>query len=187
MLLSEGGLGLIRDPEEFGSRQGLLPIVLACAARQETSLDRGEARAIEWDCNQLLISFYNLLDQKDYGALADLFAEDGAWVRLGQELKGRHAIMEAMREREDWLTTHIVSNIQIKIVDPDTAETSQYVTLYRIEGHQPSKGPAAVAPPMGILHHRDTLVRRDGQWKFKRKTSRAVMVNRERVTHYDKR
>jgi hypothetical protein len=150
-------------------------------------VDRNEARAIEWDCTQLLVKFYNLLDEKRYEDLTGLFAEDGVWVRLGEELKGPAGILEAMREREDWLTAHLVSNIQITILDPNTVETCQYVTLYRIEGHEPAKGPASVVLPMGILRHRDTLVRDGEVWKFKRKTSRAVMVNRERVTHYDKR
>ena len=150
-------------------------------------MDRNEARAIEWDCTQLLIKFYNLLDEKRYEDLTGLFAEDGVWVRLGEELKGPAGILEAMREREDWLTAHLVSNIQITILDPNKVETCQYVTLYRIEGHEPSKGPASVVLPMGILRHRDTLVRDGEVWKFQRKTSRAVMVNRERVTHYDKR
>ena len=49
-------------------------------------MDRAEQRAIEWDCTQLLIRFYNLLDAKRYEELAALFAEDGVWVRLGEEL-----------------------------------------------------------------------------------------------------
>ena len=43
-----------------------------------------------------------------------------------------------------------------------------------------------MALPLGILRHRDRLVRENGVWKFKRKTSRAIMANRDRVTHYDR-
>jgi hypothetical protein len=39
---------------------------------------------------------------------------------------------------------------------------------------------------MGVLRHRDQLVRQGDAWKFQRKTSRAVFVNRQRITHYDK-
>jgi hypothetical protein len=38
-----------------------------------------------------------------------------------------------------------------------------------------------------ILRHSDQLVRDGGVSNFKRKMSRAIMVNRERVTHYDRR
>jgi SnoaL-like domain len=74
-------------------------------------MDRESERAIEWDCTRLVISFYNLLDEKRYRELADLFAVDGAWVRLGRELIGPKAIVEAMGERGNWLTAHVVSNI----------------------------------------------------------------------------
>lgn len=150
-------------------------------------MDRNDQRAIEWDCTRLLIRFYSLLDEKRYEALADLFADDGVWVRLGQELVGGPAILAAMSERDDWLTAHLVSNIRIDIIDADTVDTTQYVTLYRHEGRGEAEGPAPVAPPIGILRHRDRLGREAGVWRFKRKSSRAIMANRDRVTHYDKK
>lgn len=149
-------------------------------------MDRSEERAIEWDCTRLITSFYMLLDEKRYDELAGLFAADGAWVRLGEELVGPDAIVAAMEEREDWLTAHLVSNIRIDIIDADNVETTQYVTLYRQEGQAGADGPAPVVPPLGVLRHRDTLVRDGAGWKFKRKTSRAIMTDRARVTHYDR-
>ena len=150
-------------------------------------MDREEQRTIEWDCTQLLIRFYGLLDEKRYEELAELFADDGVWVRLGKDLVGGPAILAAMSERDDWLTVHLVSNIRIDIIDADNVETTQYVTLYRHEGTTANDGPAAVVPPLGILKHRDQLGREDGIWKFKRKTSRAIMANRDCVTHYNKK
>lgn len=149
-------------------------------------MDRDKERAIEWDCTQLLYEFYACLDEKRYDDLGDLFVEDGAWVRLGKELVGPAAIKAAMTEREDWLTAHLVTNARIFVRDEDHADTVQYITLYRQEGVDPSAGPSPVVPPLGILRHKDQLVRSNGKWKFKRKTSRAMMVNRETVTHYDK-
>ncbi len=149
-------------------------------------MDRNDQRAIEWDCTQLIIRFYCLLDEKRYEELAGLFASDGVWVRLGTELVGGPAILAAMAERDDWLTAHLVSNIRIDIIDADNVESTQYVTLYRHEGRDEAEGPAPVVPPLGVLRHRDRLARDDGIWKFKRKTSRAIMTDRERVTHYDK-
>ncbi len=143
-------------------------------------------REIEWDCQKLILEFYGLLDEKRYDDLADLFAEDGVWVRLGHELVGPTGIKRAMAEREAWLTMHLVSNLRIKVIDAAHAETIQYVTLYRQEGIDPNAGPPPVVMPLGLLRHTDKLVRVGGVWKFQRKASRAVMVNRERVTHYDK-
>jgi hypothetical protein len=149
-------------------------------------MDRGMERAIEWDCTRLVTSFYGLLDDKRYRELADLFTDDGVWVRLGEELVGGDAIVAAMAARDDWLTAHLVTNISIHIVDADNMETTQYITLYRHEGRSKDDGPAPVVPPLGILRHRDRLVREAGGWKFARKTSRAIMTDRQRVTHYDK-
>jgi len=149
-------------------------------------MDRDTARAIEWDCTQLLVRFYGFLDDKLYENLADLFVEDGVWNRLGKDLVGPAAIRAAMAEREQWLTVHILTNVRIDIVDVDHVQTTQYITLYRHEGWN-ADVPAPIVLPLGILRHNDQLVRDGGVWKFKRKTSRAVMANRERVTHYDKR
>ena len=145
-------------------------------------MDRESERAIEWDCTRLVISFYNLLDEKRYAELADLFAPDGAWVRLGRALVGPNAIVEAMRERENWLTAHVVTNIRIEVIDADHAETTQYITLYRHEGWNEKDGPAPMILPLAVLRHRDKLVRQGSEWKFQRKTSKAIM-QRERVTH----
>jgi hypothetical protein len=150
-------------------------------------MDLDTARAIEWDCMQLLNRFYGYLDEKRYDELAQLFVEDGAWNRLGKDLIGPDAIRAAMRERDEWLTVHVLTNVRIDIVDADHSNTTQYITLYRHEGWDETAGPAPVVLPLGILRHRDQLVRKDGVWKFQHKTSRAMMVNRERVTHYDQK
>jgi hypothetical protein len=149
-------------------------------------MDRNTMRDIEWDCSQLVLKFYRYLDEKRYEDLVQLFDEDGAWERLGAPLVGRQKIRETMNEREDWLTAHVVTNLMIDVVDENNADSVQYITLYRHQGWDESKGPAPVVLPLGVLRHRDQLVRVGDEWKFKRKTSRAIMVNRERVTHYDK-
>jgi SnoaL-like domain len=150
-------------------------------------MNRDLERAIEWDCAQLIQKFYGYLDEKRYQDLADLFAEDGTWVRLGKPVTGPDAIMNLMEEREDWITTHVVTNLRVIVRSEDEVETVQYVTLYRHEGWDANDGPAPVVLPLGVLRHHDTLVRHNGIWKFRKKTSKAMMVDRERVTHYDRK
>jgi hypothetical protein len=142
-------------------------------------MDHTTRREIEWDCNQLVLNFYGFLDEKRYDELAELFAEDGAWVRLNKELKGRQKIRDAMNERSDWLTAHLVSNVRIDIVDADHASSTLYVTLYRHEGWDAAAGPAPVVLPLAVLRTCDQLVREAGAWKFQRKTSREIMLNRK--------
>ena len=149
-------------------------------------MDAAMRRSLEWDCTQLIYQFYGCLDDHLYEELADLFVADGAWVRLGKPLVGPQAILDTMRERKRWVTAHLVTNVRIIVTDINHAESSQYVTLYRHEDWDASHGPAPVVLPLGILRHRDKLVRIDGTWKFQIKTSRAVMVDRARVTHYEK-
>ena len=149
-------------------------------------MDSAFRRDAEWDCTQLVYRFYRYLDESRYDELANLFVEAGVWNRLGRDLVGAAAIREAMRERQTWITVHIVTNVQITLNDEHHAETFQYITLYRHEGWDSSKGPAPVVLPLGILRHRDQLVSDQGTWRFQRKTSRAIMTDRSRVTHYDK-
>lgn len=138
-------------------------------------MDRGTARAIEWDCAQVVQSFYQCLDEKRYEDMVNLFAKDGVWVRLGKELVGRDNIRKAMAERDSWLTAHLVTNLRVQVIDADHAETTQYITLYRHEDFDAAKGAAPVVLPLAVLRHRDKLVREDGAWKFQRKSSQQIM------------
>ena len=150
-------------------------------------MDRDTARGIEWDCAQLVTAFYGALDEQRYEDLANLFVtEGGIWNRLGKDLVGSQAILAAMKTRTDWLTAHLVTNIRVNVIDKDHAETIQYITLYRHEEWKPEAGPAPVVPPLGILKHWDKQFRVGQDWKIAHKRSRAMMVDRARVTHYDK-
>ncbi len=149
-------------------------------------MNREIERTIEWDCTQLVYEFYACLDEKRYDDMVELFAEDGAWVRLGEELRGKKAIKATMGTREEWITAHLVTNARIRVRDESNADTTQYITLYRHEDWNPADGPAPIVLPLGVLRHKDHLVRVGDQWKIKRKTSRAIMANIERVTHYEK-
>lgn len=149
-------------------------------------MDRNAMRAIEWDCTRLVTEFYGALDEKRYEDMANLFAPDGIWNRLGVDLKGPAQILAAMTSRADWLTAHLVTNVRVKILSDTRAETTQYITLYRHEGWSPEKGPAEVVLPLGVLKHNDEHVLVHGEWKIAKKVSRAIMVDRSRVSKYDK-
>jgi hypothetical protein len=149
-------------------------------------MNRDLARAIEWDCTQLIYKFYGYLDENRYEEMGKLFTEDGVWVRLGKEVKGPANISALKAERKNWLTAHLVTNVRVNVIDPHRAETIQYITLYRHENWE-TTGPAPVVLPLGILRHQDVIVNDGGAWKFKRKTSRAIMADTSRVTHYEKR
>jgi len=148
-------------------------------------MNREIERAIEWDCTQLVYEFYACLDEKRYDNMSELFTDDGVWVRLGKELKVKTGLKEAMGTRDDWITAHLVTNARIRVTDENNVDTTQYITLYRHEDWNPKDGPAPIVLPLGVLRHKDHLVRVGEQWKIKRKTSRAIMANLSRVTHYE--
>jgi hypothetical protein len=138
-------------------------------------MDRALVRAIEWDCAQLVHRFYGLLDAKRYDDLVALFSKDGVWVRMRKPLS-RSEILATQSEREDWITAHVVTNLQVRVVDEDHAETEQYITLYRQESWSPASGPPPVSPPLAILHHHDRLLREDGAWKIAHKRSDPIFM-----------
>lgn len=147
-------------------------------------MDRDTLRAIEWDCAKVVQSFYACLDEKRYDDLGDLFAPDGVWNRLGKDLVGPEGIKQAMAGRHDWVTAHVLTNLMVEPVSEGEARTRQYVTLYRHEDVPANAGPLPVVMPIAVLCHRDTLVRIGADWRFKRKSSRAIMADPTRVTHY---
>ena len=60
-------------------------------------MDRDVERAIEWDCNRLVIKFYTLLDDKRYDELADLFTDDGEMNTGEREpIRGREALLDTL-------------------------------------------------------------------------------------------
>ena len=146
-------------------------------------MDRESARGIEWDCAQLVHRFYGLLDAKRYDDLVKLFSRDGVWVRLGKPVP-RDQLLKTMGERESWVTAHLVTNLQVRVIDADRAETEQYITLYRHEGWAGKDKAPPVTLPLAVLHHRDRMVREDGIWKIQHKSSRQIMIREQ--THAER-
>ena len=98
------------------------------------SLSMAERHAIEWECASNTVRFYNRLDAVRGEEAAALFAEDGMWYRDGDEsaFTGRAEIaahVNKLPERgnpavaqEDRMVFHLVNNIEVTIVDAQTAE-----------------------------------------------------------------
>ena len=111
-------------------------------------MTREAERAIEWDCAQVLTRFFNYFDQWRYEDMADLFAEDGVWRRQGRALAGRAAILAALAERSTTQRVrHVVTNLQIDVVDPDTAASLLYVTAYRHDSGAKQTEPPRIRAP----------------------------------------
>jgi hypothetical protein len=124
-------------------------------------------RAIEWDCAQVLTRFFNYFDQWRYQDMADLFAEDGVWHRQGQALRGRAAILAALAERSTTQRVrHVVTNLQIDVLDADTAASLLYVTAYRHDSGAKQTGPPCIHAPYLLLVVPGRLRRTQAGWRI---------------------
>jgi hypothetical protein len=130
-------------------------------------MTREDARAIEWDCAQILTRFFNEFDAWRYQEMVRLFAPDGVWHRQGRELKGADAILAALTERSTTQTVrHVVTNIEVTVRDEQTAESLLYVTAYQHDsGEQPTSVPVIRSPSL-LLAVPGKLVRTEDGWRI---------------------
>jgi uncharacterized protein (TIGR02246 family) len=135
--------------------------------RVVATLSREQARAIEWDCTQLLIRFFNAFDAWRYREMVELFAPDGVWHRQGKPLRGRDAILSALEQRSTTQTVrHVVTNIQVTAVDDATADTLLYVTAYQHDTGEKSTATPVIRAPSLLLTVPGTLVSTEGGWRI---------------------
>jgi uncharacterized protein (TIGR02246 family) len=120
---------------------------------------------------QLFVDYARVLDQKDFGAYAALFAEDGEFIAGPQRAKGRasiRALVQAMLGdllgAEAGQDFHVVANPQVEM-DADDADRARarLTWLYVVRGQDG-------APALSKLgHYEDELVREAGRWRFLRR------------------
>jgi hypothetical protein len=122
--------------------------------------------------HQLFMDYKRVLDGKDFGAYAELFAADGEFVAIDGGARGRAAIeaMVAAMPGTDLLGAnvgddfHLVLNPQIQLDDdnPDRAR-AQSTWAYVVKGD-------AGEPVLAKLgHYEDEVVREGGSWRFLRR------------------
>ncbi len=132
-----------------------------------SAVTREAERAIEWDCAQVLTRFFNYFDQWRYENMADLFAADGVWHRQGQALVGPAAILTALAQRSTTQRVrHVVTNLQIDVIDGDTAASLLYVTAYRHDTGTKQTKPPQIRAPYLLLVVPGRLRRTEAGWKI---------------------
>jgi hypothetical protein len=130
-------------------------------------MNRDEARAIEWDCAQLLIRFFNEFDAWRYREMVKLFAPDGVWHRQGRALRGADAILAVLEQRSTTQPVrHVVTNIQVTVMDADTARSLLYVTPYQHDTGERAIAPPLIRSPSLLLEVPGELVRTEDGWRI---------------------
>ncbi len=132
-------------------------------------MERKEERAIEWECQQILIQFCLFNDRKQSEDLANLFSLDGTWIRLGEALTGRAEIRMAMEARPAAaLHSHVLSNVNVAVIDADHAKVISYKTIYYLVDGETLDKPVPLDGPKWVSVYSDQFVRTDDGWRIAR-------------------
>jgi hypothetical protein len=143
-------------------------------------MDFDETLAIERACERLVLRSIRLFDERNWTAYADLFTEDGVFVRANQPdepLVGRQAIITALSDRPaDRVTRHFATNILIEALDHNRAEGCCYLLLYSANASQPADVAGWPADtPQRIGEYQDAFARTSHGWRIARRTGRLIM------------
>ncbi|WP_039391067.1 nuclear transport factor 2 family protein [Novosphingobium sp. MBES04] len=114
-------------------------------------------RAIEHDCAKLVARYANRNDAADWEAVVALYAKDGRMARPSAPddwIEGQEAILAAFTARAARTTRHVCSNVEITVLDADTAIGESAMLLFTGES----------VPKVGSFE--DRFVRTADGWKF---------------------
>ncbi len=151
-------------------------------------MDDNERRMIEWECAHNTIRFYNRLDAVRGEEAAALFAKDGTWYRDGDNSgwTGRAEIaahVNRLPERgnpkiapEDRMVFHLVTNVEVTVIDPETAEVRALTTI--IPGPRGKSGEIGTTSGVtAVFPTHEVHKKTDEGWKImSKKTARALRV-----------
>jgi hypothetical protein len=118
---------------------------------------------------KLLMDYGRFLDQRDFRAFAALFAAAGGeWIGGMGRVKGRAAIRKLM---EDTIGAdsagmnspnfHVFSNETIDVKGDEASALTKWAFVVRGDDNRPQL--------VYLGHYDDTLIREQGEWKFKRR------------------
>lgn len=135
-----------------------------------------DRRNIVADCAALMVRSFVLLDSRRYEPLADLFGEDGAWVRAGTPYVGPRDIVGSLNERpENLLIRHLLTNVDISVQGPDGARGTGYFLVYKAmgDGAEPPL-PAPLGAPAMVAEVQDRYRRQAGEWRIERRETARI-------------
>ncbi|MGH8220847.1 MAG: nuclear transport factor 2 family protein [Steroidobacteraceae bacterium] len=134
---------------------------------------------MERECVRLVLRSLRAFDKQDWTAYAELFTEDGVFIRAnapGEPLAGREAIHRALEERPaSRLTRHLCTNLEIEVLDAEHARGFCYLLLYAGDASQPEAADGRPADGVKrVGEYRDTFVRTAVGWRIGRREGRLV-------------
>jgi uncharacterized protein (TIGR02246 family) len=117
----------------------------------------------EAEISRLVTRYAVLNDEGDFDALAQMFTEDGVFVRPsgGDPIVGRRQILAAYKARPPRISRHVISNILIDVRSPTEAECRSTMLLYTA-----APGETKTQQPTLLGGSKDRLVAVGGAWLF---------------------
>jgi hypothetical protein len=129
-------------------------------------ISREAARAIEWDCTQLLFRFFYLFDEFRYDDMAALFAPDGVWNRLGKALRRDDIVPELSKRSITQTVRHVVTNLMVTVKDEASADFVLYLTAYQHDSGKKAETPPTIRSPSLLLVVPGRLVKTGEGWRI---------------------
>ena len=158
-----GHFALIEQPEAVARAitGWLRPILETQRARSV----RPASASIEEICSRQIRRYAQLNDAGAYEELAQLFKEDGVFIRPADPdnpCRGRKLILESFRSRPGRRSLHVVYDIKVQVDSPSCARVTSAVILFSVENMALS--PPAIVKAVGSFT--DVLHRVGDDWLF---------------------
>jgi hypothetical protein len=152
------------------------------------ALTDAERHAIEWECAQNIVRFYNRLDGVRGEEAAALFAEDGKWYREGDDsaYTGRAEIAHHVNTLpargnsayapELKMVFHLVNNVEVTVLDAETAEVRALTAV--VSGGRPAPGETGTAKGISSILRTLEVHRKTSEgWKIaSKRTQRELRI-----------
>ena len=143
-------------------------------------MDTDERLRIEQQCRDLVASVAQRGDRRDAEGAAELFADDGVWIRGGRPYHGRAGVIESYgRLPATQFTRHMSANCVVAVEDPDHASAITYYVAYH---HDPGvESPAFPLPfdaPFSLGERHDRFVRTPEGWRITQRETRRLFERR---------
>ncbi len=158
-------------------------VLLACTPTADPRVATLEKRVQQLQDQQavreVLIRYGEYLDARDYAGYASLFAKDGVWTGGFGSATGPAAIQEMLEKNLgkpepgfiNKANFHLMTTAVVE-VDGDTAKARSRYTFFTAS---PDNRPTAALAGRYV----DELVRENGTWKIKKRTTHGVIPYRD--------
>jgi hypothetical protein len=124
-------------------------------------------------CERLTYRYCRFADFGEASRLGELFTEDGVFTTPEMTLRGRAEIAATFTQRErlaDLTTIHLCTNVDIEVLDHDSARGWVYLCLFRRWRRPGSAQPVPRTAPALVASYEDRYSRVGGQWLIASRT-----------------